>query len=216
MDRSPSVARELARATLRAQPWGVIIAGWVLAVVLAFGFRLDNEAEVTLMALATSIGVGSAMFDPAAVFTDGMPERRRVRRARSLAPGLVASFMVWLLLSMTAAAVFDPTPAPDRWQLLVWVTITASQVAVGAVLAERSISDPGIGPAGLVAAAWTSLMLVPRFNSWLQPIDARAGWWAAILIVAILVTVSAWRDPLGSVSRRPTSSLRTVPPAGSA
>jgi hypothetical protein len=167
----------------------------VLAVAIAVVARLDSELEAAMVAAATTIGLGATLADPAASFTDTSPEPRPVRRARSLLPGLAASLGVWVGVTVGAAAAFDPTPAPGRWSTLVWVALAATQVAVGSLGARRSIHEPGLGPAAIVALGFFSPFFVPRLGEWLLPVPEHGDRWGLIAVGAVAVTMWAWRDP---------------------
>lgn len=198
--RSAWLGPELACFTLRTLPWPLLVAGWVLAASFAVLSRLDSEFEWMLVAGASSIGVGSAMADRVAAFTDATAERRRRRRWRAVVPAVSASFVAWLVAVGVTAAVFEAAPAPGRWAVVGWVAVALSQVAVGGVRAARSGGDPGIAASGFVAAAWVGPFFHPRLLGWLYPIDSHGTRWIAVIVATACVAVWSFRDVHASAS----------------
>lgn len=190
--RRPS---ELTRHTLRSVRWASLGAGWAIAIAVAAVAHIDSEVELMLVTLASTIGLGSATADPVAMFTDSTPERRRRRRVRALAPGLLGSFAVWLAVVGVTAAVAEATPAPGRWAIGAWFAVSASQVAVGGVLSARDGGDPGFTASALVALAWLSPFFVPHMHQWIYPVGAHGGRWLAVAAAAVALTTWSWRDP---------------------
>lgn len=190
-----AVRSDLARYTVRTQPWGLLTAGWAVAALIGVVAHVDSELELMSVTLAATIGVGSALPDPAGTFTETAPERRSSRRARSVAPAATGSLLVWLAVTAGTAAWFDSTPAPGSAAFVVWLTVTFAQVAVGSLLARRSDRDPGIGPAALVGAAFLTPFVVPGLHGWLNPVSEHGARWAGLILAAIATTAWAWRDP---------------------
>ncbi len=186
---------DLARFTVRAEPWGPLAVGWALAAVIATVAHLDSELELVMVTVAATIGVGSTLTDPAASFTDTTPERRWMRRARTLCPGLIGSFIVWLAVTTGAGMWFDATPTPGRWALLCWTTVVATQIAIASLATRRSRQEQGVGAAAVVASVFVAAFVVPRFHDWLYPVSHHGTMWAAITVSVMAATVWAWRDP---------------------
>jgi hypothetical protein len=164
----------------------------------AFGTQLDRPFERTVLVVVSTIGLSCAFVDPAAVVTATSPTSLR---RRLLVPGTLAvatALAGWVVLR-SAAAASSRVDLPDGNELLEWLVVASTQVAVGLALARRSLSV-SIGPGAAVATIWATLAAFPGLDV-LYPVgDHVVGWVTALLgslLAAVISTVDPARKPFG-------------------
>lgn len=201
-----SLLRAALAPTFRATPLIPAAVACVLACVPPFLVGHPREVIGALIgvALLTSVGVGFALDDPAAVTLEASPTPLAVRRGMRLALlGVVLTAGAVVHLSI-ASVVGEGVPIPARAWLVECGAFVVVTLAVSA-LAQRVLPELSGGaaaaPAGLVLLACVGTL--SRFRSWLSPFPGAEHWPRWWLVLAAAAAALAWlsRDPASRALR---------------
>ena len=185
--------------TLWGYVWRLFPATTFLAVgaigcAWAVASKLDAAIEATSLSIMVSIALSVVLVDTAEPLAapSVMPLYRR--RVVPALLGLALATGAWLT-ARSLAAVFVDAPWSGRWNLLEWLTIAMSQLAIGAITNRRRAEAVTFGPGLVVALSWYVGVAAPRLHQQLfDPIDH--PWrWGALALTFAAVALTASLDP---------------------
>lgn len=184
----------LIRYTGRQLPTGVLAATGAIGMAWAVATRLDTRFERTALASLTTVGLSLVCADRAHAMTAASPTPLRRRRVRPAILAVSAMLVFWAAAGATAAVVYPDRPHLGRWDLLQWVVVAASQLAVGGLTAIRRPDDPPIAPGAFVAAVWCAFT-AGRIHETLYEVAEHPVTWIALGVLFTATAAAAWLDP---------------------
>jgi hypothetical protein len=192
---------QLWRYRLRLQPWSVLLCTLAIGAAWSWSSGLDSSIDLTVLAIMTTVGLAEALQDDAAPTVVATPTSRLLRRLPPMAIAVAVSGVGWLALTLTMSGpANDGDGVGPAASLLEWCAIGASQVALGATVADRGRFRGSVGAPLILALSWGVLAALPRLRAFLWPVDEHAvRWWlvlASSVEVAVVMSLDpAWRRP---------------------
>ncbi|MCX5558779.1 ABC transporter [Streptomyces sp. NBC_00038] len=187
------------RALASGAVLGLLIAGapWLLSV------SRDSWPGLNILrasALAFGLGLAFLLDDPARHTTAAVPIRRPVRIGLRVAFAVPIAAIWW-----TAALLLVPGDVrPPVGAVTLEAAAVAALALAGAAVAVRctEAAEPGVGvSAGLLGGGLAAGLLLPHDLALVVAVndprwDGAHERWAGVLVVAVVVGVAAWAEPL--------------------
>ena len=192
-------ATSLCGYTWRLFPTSTFLVSCAVGCAWVVTSTLDAPIEGTTLAVLASLALSVVFVDTAAPLTAASVRPLYMRRAMPALFGLGQATVGWLAARSLAASLVD-APWPGRWALVEWLTISLSQLAIGAVTSRRRAEAVSFGPGLVVALLWYVGVAAPRLHQHLFDPADHPWRWTGLLVVSAVVALTASLDP---PSRRP-------------
>jgi len=193
----------------------VVAAGAATGLLLGLTLVMrGDEVPVFLVqpgVLVLAAGAAYLLDDTAREATDVVPHSLLRRRVGRVLPGLLVLALGWMSVAQVLRWRSPSVPLDTlTWEV---VGLSCLALAAAATVARRGEGEPGNMVASAGALVFLGLLIAqPLLHVRLLVTSAdgsaRSGWWATVIVVALLTFVVASRDPAHRF-RRPRNVLRS-------